>query len=85
MFRPWGSRQVDLLTGTASWQKETEGLSWIVGKSRLLPERYGKSLDQISAEAGGRVIKRQFIVLKITQGPEEWFVMRLENHKMRSF
>jgi hypothetical protein len=86
LWRPFGTdRRVVYLVGAKSWQDETQGLTWIVGKTRLVPERYRSSIEQVLIRSGGELVAKKVITSTLTQGPEEWFVLRLPgNSELRS-
>jgi len=77
LWRPFGERTVNYLVGAHPWQQETRGFTWIVGKTSLLNPRYQSSLEQLRLSSGGQIVATKQITLKVSVGPEEWFVMRL--------
>ncbi len=77
LWRPFGHRTVVYLVGAQSWEEETGGFTWIVGKTSLLDARYGKSLEQARLASGGLVIGTRLVISTVRNGPEEWFVLKL--------
>jgi hypothetical protein len=77
LWRPFGtSRRIIYLVGAKSWEDETRGFTWIIGKTRLVPERYRSSVEELSVRSGGELVTKKTITSTLTQGPEEWFVLR---------
>jgi hypothetical protein len=78
LWRPFGShRRITYLTGTKSWEDDTRGLAWIVGKTSQLSERYRLSMEQLLMRSGSELIAKTVIVSTLKKGAEEWFVLRL--------
>jgi hypothetical protein len=77
LWRPFGVRTVVYLVGARPWKEETQGLTWIIGKTSLLSARYGSSLEQLLVASGGETIAKKEIISRVRTGPEEWFVMKL--------
>jgi hypothetical protein len=86
LWRPFGTRRLNYLVGARPWDEETRGLTWVVGKTDLVKERYRSSLEQFRLSRGGRIVAIRRITSKVRDGPEEWFVMQLvegdERHVM---
>jgi hypothetical protein len=78
LWRPFGTRRLNYIVGVRPWDEETRGLTWVVGKTDLVKERYQSSLEQFRLSRGGRIVATKRITAKVRDGPEEWFVMNLE-------
>jgi len=76
LWRPFGSSKVSHLVGP-HWENDSQECNWVVGKTTLIPSRYGLPLDELVLRAQGQLIARKTITSKVTTGPEEWFVAHL--------
>ncbi len=75
LWRPFGTRRVFHLMGKGSWDDETQGVQWIVGRTDVLKERFGKDLEGVLADRELRLVATEMITAKVAGGPEPWFVL----------
>jgi len=83
LWRPFGARTLVYPVGAHSWEEETGGVTWIIGKTSLLKPRYGGLLEQLLVRSGGETLTRKRITSRVSVGPEEWFVIRLPERPVK--
>jgi hypothetical protein len=81
LWRPFGARTLSYLIGRSSWEQESRGFSWIVGKTSLLIPRYGSSLEELRQSSRAQVIATKLITSRVSRGPEEWFVVKVPQQR----